>query len=61
MSAPKPPRRSLFAVWHWPRWTWVLIIVLCLEAWAVLSLTFVQFDGQQVGGGEFHMPPGVSE
>lgn len=31
-ETPTPPR-SLFAVWHWPRWTWVLILPLALLAY----------------------------
>lgn len=24
------PRRSIFAVWHWPRWAWVIVVPLLL-------------------------------
>jgi len=25
MTEPQHPRRSLFAVWHWPWWTWIVL------------------------------------
>lgn len=24
----RAPHRSLYAVWHWPRWTWAVLVVL---------------------------------
>lgn len=30
MEAHLSPRRSVFAVWHWPRWTWAIVVVLML-------------------------------
>lgn len=28
-------RRSLFAVWHWPRWTWFVIVPMMLLAYTL--------------------------
>ncbi len=43
MSVPLAlPTRSLFAVWHWPRWTWGVIAVLGLAGY-VLSAVPVYF------------------
>lgn len=27
-SRPNPPRRSVFAVWRWPRWVWIVLVTL---------------------------------
>lgn len=34
---PPKPRRSLFAVWHWPRWVWFVIVPTML-VWYPLSI-----------------------
>src|SRR5438552_2977994 len=34
---PTPPRRSLFAVWRWPRWTWCVVALLIPPAYLLLE------------------------
>lgn len=42
MSDLSAPRRSIFAVWRWPRWTWGVVVLLMLGGY-VLAPPFIWF------------------
>ena len=46
MADTSTPRRSLFAVWHWPRWTWAVVVMLMLLAYP-LSMGPVEWAWQR--------------
>lgn len=41
-----PPRRSPFAVWHWPGWTWALLVMLMIDVYLISAspLLFLAFQ-----------------
>lgn len=52
---PHPPRRSLLAVWRWPRWVWVAIIVMGPIGY-ILSPPFVGLMFEGMGNPDWASP-----
>ena len=40
-ESPPEERHSPFAVWHWPWWIWVIILLLFAAIWTVLLTMLV--------------------
>src|SRR5262245_14243323 len=43
MSAEPTPRRSLFAVWHWPRWPWAVVAMVMPVVYQLSAAPVIYF------------------